>query len=179
MPIQFQGNTVTIPHILFLAQTALKNALILSVIITKNIQGWFHQSQESNFVRNFIEEDFWRNVQNIKQNHPQGLKELLWIELFPEIMVWSRKQLKNFEGIFWAQWGHTTRTLSRSWLRTINFSFLRLIITLLMGPRLINCCNSATIQALAQIVFPLLSTEWQVNNCVICGVNLFKELGNQ
>ena len=49
---------VTTPHVLFLAQTALENALILPVIITKDIQGWFHQFQESNLVRSFIEEDF-------------------------------------------------------------------------------------------------------------------------
>ena len=46
------------PHVLFLAQTALENALILPVIITKDIQGWFHQFQESNLVKNFIKEDF-------------------------------------------------------------------------------------------------------------------------
>ena len=50
---KFQGNTVTTPHVLFPAQTALENALILPVIITKDIQGWFHQSQESNLVREF------------------------------------------------------------------------------------------------------------------------------
>ena len=61
---KFQGNTVTTPHVLFPAQTALENALILPVIITKDIQGWFHQSQESNLVRSFIEEDFRRNVIN-------------------------------------------------------------------------------------------------------------------
>ena len=65
---KFQGNTVTTPHVLFPAQTALENALILPVIITKDIQGWFHQSQESNLVRNFIEEDFQRNVINFIEN---------------------------------------------------------------------------------------------------------------
>ena len=61
---KFQGNMVTTPHVLFPAQTALENALILPVIITKDIQGWFHQSQESNLVRSFIKEDFQRNVIN-------------------------------------------------------------------------------------------------------------------
>ena len=59
---------VTTLHVLFLAQTALENALILPVIITKDIQGWFHQFQESNLVRNFIEEDFQRNVINLIEN---------------------------------------------------------------------------------------------------------------
>ena len=57
---KFQGNTVTTPHALFPVQTALENALILPVIITKDIQGWFLQSQENNLMRNFIEEDFQR-----------------------------------------------------------------------------------------------------------------------
>ena len=71
---KFQGNTVTTPHVLFPAQTALENALILPVIITKDIQGWFHQSQESNLVRSFIEEDFRRNVINfIEISKPNSL----------------------------------------------------------------------------------------------------------
>ena len=64
---KFQGNTMTTPHVLFLAQTVLKNALILPVIITKDIQGWFHQSQESNLVRSFIKKDFQRNVINFRE----------------------------------------------------------------------------------------------------------------
>ena len=35
-------------------------------------------------------------IDSLKQNHFQGSKELLWMELFSEIMVWFRKQLKNF-----------------------------------------------------------------------------------
>ena len=71
---KFQGNTVTTPHVLFPTQTALENALILPVIITKDIQGWFHQSQESNLVRSFIEEDFRRNIINfIETSKPNSL----------------------------------------------------------------------------------------------------------
>ena len=71
---KFQGNTVTTPHVLFPAQTALENALILLVIITKDIQRWFHQFQESNLVRSFIDEDFRRNVINfIETSKPNSL----------------------------------------------------------------------------------------------------------
>ena len=41
---KFQRNIVTTPHVLFPTQTAFKNTLILPVIITKDIQEWFHQS---------------------------------------------------------------------------------------------------------------------------------------
>ena len=65
---KFQGNMVTTPHVLFPAQTAFENALILPIIITKDIQEWFHQFQESNLVRNFIKKDFQRNVINFIEN---------------------------------------------------------------------------------------------------------------
>ena len=58
----------------FQPKLLLTNALILPVIITKDIQGWFHQSQESNLVRSFIEEDFQRNVINfIETSKPNSL----------------------------------------------------------------------------------------------------------